>query len=109
MELVIFSIFLLFNLLIDLHLGLVYLWSTEFQDFNSLIQNFLIEKDETIIFWSNFQEISSLPHYENYKTRESDENGNMPVVAPFQPVLPASFEAERQFTEALNILNERID
>jgi hypothetical protein len=75
-----------------LFLGLVYLWALTSFDFEK-IENVLIDPSTNII-WSNEKEYETLPHY--------DIDANV----PFQPLIPASFQAEFNFVESFKVFNK---
>lgn len=73
--------------------GLLHLWSQaqdERDDFDDLVALLLLP--ETEIIWSTFNQITSLPHYT--------------VAAPYQPLLPASFQSELDFVTRLLDFNK---
>lgn len=72
-------------------LGLIYLWSAG----RSLveIEQVLIDPS-TKVLWSSVKQYETLPHY------DSDAN------VPFQPLFPASFQSELEFSESLKSFNK---
>lgn len=91
-------------------LGIIYLWSLsqENEKFDNIVK--VLISSETEIIWSKFESITTLPHYKTATDTDNTTTGisasSATAAAPYQPLLPASFESELHFKNSLLAFNK---